>query len=514
MDQFKAAVAGLNQGLALPPAALQLAERAQSGDLQAALELAQSALECADGRLRAALCGLIRKLRHPAAAQVALLCLLGEFSKRPQALDLVLLQLESPDWTPAQAVAEASPARDPVELSEAFAQSDLETRTATLRKLVRDGQLERALQLPLVGDDYQVLWPTLLSQPEVVAECAPELPVHLLVSALRLPEVGQAWPRLAELLPEDLEILGWRSPAATRALGSQPVAFERYASEAAYYDGGDGLLESSRWKVRVDESGCRVNDDFEIRYDDAREPVDYQQLAEHDRFFEGLSGGRHQSNKACSLSLSGDERWLALATLDGAVNVYDLVEQRRIERVFAAGPVSEQAQPVRLRFSGQGGWLAGLYYDQFFLWDGHEARLLGEAPAGPRGLFFKHGQLWTMCRDGSVYRLDPEAARVHRELEGSGSPACLTPDQRCLAVYRRGRVELQLLTPEGLQALSAWETPAPVRMHFAQEGQTLILRRSESGKSGLSESAWRMGWATRSQLGNSDDPFLQELLRS
>ncbi|MBX3169931.1 MAG: hypothetical protein KF760_21180 [Candidatus Eremiobacteraeota bacterium] len=513
MDNFKAAVTGLNQGLALPPAALAAAELAEKGDLQAALGLAQSALECADPRLRSALCGLIRKVSHPGAAQVALLCLLGEFSKRPRAMELVLLEVGSPNWVPTQAAAEVPVAPDPAELSESFARSEREARTATLKKLVREGLLQRALQLPLDGDDYQVLWPTLLSQPEVLAECAPDLPVSLLVSALNMPEVSQAWPRLAELRPRQLEVLGWRSPARTHTLPPQPVAFERYQSEAPYYDGGDGALESARWKVRVDESGCRVNEDFEVRFDDARDNLDYQRLAQHDRFFEGLSGGRHQANKACSLSLSADERWLALATLDGAVSLYDLPARQRGGRIFEPGPVSEMAQPVRLRYSAQGGWLAGVRHDQFFLWDGHRVQLLGEAPAGLRGLFFHFGQLWSMCRDGSVYRLDPESGQIHRELEGTGLAACLSPDQRFLAVYRQ-RVELHLIGPRGLQLLSHWQAPPPVRMHFALEGQALVLRRSEPGKTGLVEVAWRMGLATRSQLESVTDPFLEELLKS
>jgi hypothetical protein len=513
MDQFRAAVSGLNQGLALPPAALQLAERAQSGDLQAALELAQSALECPEARMRAALCDLIRKLTHPGAAQVALLCLLGEFSKRSGALELVLAEVAAPAWTPAAAEAAGAAPADPADLSETFAGSEPEVRSATLKRLVRDGQLARALQLPLEGDDYQVLWPTLVSLPEVLAECALDLPVALLLSALNVPEVALAWPSLAELRPDELQQVGWRSPARTRSLPPQPVAFERYPSESPYYDGGDGLLESGLWRVRVDESGCRVNDDFEIRFDDAREAVDYQQLAEHDRFFEGLSGGRHQANKACSLSLSADERWLALATLDGAVTLYDLPARCRGERLFEPEDVSEQAQPVRLRFSVQGGWLAGIRHDRYFLWDGHETRQLEPAPTGVRGLFFRFGQLWTMCRDGSVYRLAPESGVVHRELEGAGLPVCLTPDQRFLAIHRHGRVELYQLTAEGLEGLSQWETAAPVRMHFAQEGQALILRRSEPGKTGLVESAWRMGWATRAGLASPQDRFLQELLR-
>ncbi len=512
MDSFKAAVTGLNQGLALPPAALAAAELAEKGDLQAALGLAQSALECADPRLRLAFCELIRKISHPGSAQVALLCLLGEFSKRPRALELVLLEIGSPSWVPAQAAAEAAPPQDPVDLSESFARSERSARTATLKKLVRDGLLGRALQLPLDGDDYEILWPTLVSLPEVLAECAPDLPVCLVISALPVPEVAQAWPRLAELRPDELDVLGWRSPARTQMLPSQPVAFERYPSEAAYYDGGDGVLESGPWKVQVDESGCRVNQDFEIRFDDARDNVNYQRLARHDRFFEGLSGGRHQANKACSLSLSRDE--LALATLDGAVSLYDLDARQRARRIFDPGPVSEVAQPVRVRYSGQGGWLAGVRYDQFFLWDGHEVQALEEAPAGLRGLFFKFGQLWSMCRDGSVYRLDPEAGQLIRELEGGGLPACLTPDQRFLAIYRQGCVELHRLSTEGLQRLSQWEAPTPVRMHFAQDGQALILRRSEPGKTALVEMAWRSGLATRSQLQQVTDPFLQELLKS
>lgn len=504
-------MAGLNQGLSLPPAALGAAELANRGDLQAALGLAQSALECAEPRLRSALCELIRKISHPGAAQVALLCLLGEFSKRPGALDLVLAEVASTDWAPVAPEAAGPVVQDPVELSESFARADREGRTATLKKLVRDGQLGKALQLPLDGDDYQVLWPTLLSQPELLAECALELPVSLLVSALNVPEVSQAWPRLAELLPEDLDVLGWRSPARTHTLPPQAVAFERYQSEAVYYDGGDGSLESGSWTVRVDESGCRVNEDFEVRFDEARDNQDYRELAQHDRFFEGLSGGRHQANKACSLSLSGHE--LALATLDGAISLYDLVARQRVQRLFEPGPVSQVAQPVRVRYRGAGGWLAGVRHDHFFLWDGHQVQPLQPAPAGLRGLFFQFGQLWSLCRDGSVHRLDPQTAELHRELEGAGLPVSLTPDQRCLARYCAGQVELHLLSPDGLELLSRWPAPTPVRMQFALEGQALILRRSEPGKTALVEMAWRMGLATRSQLESVRDPFLEELLR-
>ena len=513
MDDFKAAIAGLDQGTPVAPSAEQAAEAAAQGDLQAALGLAQSALECPDPIYRASLCRLIAEISHPGAAQVALLCLLGEFSKRPQALEMVLAQVSSPQWVPAHILQEATPAQDPAQLSESFARSERDVRTATLKKLLGDGQLARALQLPLDGDDYQVLWPTLISQPAVLAECAPELPVSLVVSALNVPEVTRAWPRLAELRPEDPDLVGWLAPARSQTLPPQPVAFERYQSEAPYYDGGDGILESPRWKVRVDDSGCRVNEDFEIHFDGARDSVDYKRLAEHDRFFESLSGGRHQANKACSISLSVDDRWLAMATLDGAVSLYDLPARGPAQRIFPAEQVSELAQPVRLRFCSQQ-WLAGVYHDQFFVYDGQQARRLGEAPAGLRGLFSKYGQLWSMCRDGSVYRLDPESGLVRRELEGSGLPACLSPDQRCLAVYRQGRVELHLLGAEGLRPLSAWEAPTPVRMHFALEGQALVLRRSEPGKTALVEMGWRMGWATRSQIDKVDHPFLLELIRS
>ncbi len=511
MDDIKAALAGLNQGVPVPLSAEEAAVAAAQGDLQAALRLAQTALECPDANYRASLCELIAQISHPGAAQVALFCLLGEFSKRPEAMELVLAQVSSPHWVPSQALPEASPAQDPAELSESFARSEREARTATLKKLVRDGQLDRALQLPLDSDDYQVLWPTLVSQPEVLAEYAPELPVSLLVSALQLAEVNQAWPRLAELLPADLELLGWLSPGRTHTLPPQPVAFERYGSEMPYYDGGDGTLESGPWRVSVDEMGCRVNESFEIQFDNARDNIDYKALAVHDRFFEGLSGGRHQANKACSLSLSADNR-LALATLDGAVSLYDLPARQRAQRIFPVEQVSDQAQPVRLRFSAQGGWLAGVHHGQFFVWDGHTVRKLAEAPAGLRGLFFYSGQLWSLCRDGSVYRLDPEAGELHLELEGSGLPACLSPDGRCLALHRQGRVELHLLGPHGLRPLSHWEAPTPVRMHFAQEGQALVLRRAEPGKTALVEMVWRMGWATRSQLSGVEHPFLQELL--
>ncbi|MFN8608432.1 MAG: hypothetical protein U0931_12925 [Vulcanimicrobiota bacterium] len=523
MDEFKAVLAGLNLGRTLPDSAEESAKRANQGDLQAALSLAQSALECTDLSLRQGLCQLLRGLTHPGAAQVALLCLLSEFSKRPEAMELVLAQVSSPTWVPQPAPSEvAVEEQDPADLSNAFAQSEGEERYARLKKLVRQGQLKLALQLPLEGDDYQQLWPSLQSQPELLAEYLLELPLHWLLPALNLPEVASRWPRLAELRPGDEQLAGWLSPARTLTLGSLPVTFERYPSDAAYYDGGETSLETGRWKVQLDELGCRVNETLEIRFDDARDSQDYTQLAEHDRFFEGLSGSRHQSNKACSLSLSADEARLALATLDGAVVLYDLIEQRRLARLFPPGPVSSQAQPVRLRFSAVGGWLAGVHQDHYFLWDGHQARALAAVPAGLRGLFFREGQLWTVCRDGSLYRLDPQTGELHCELQGGGYPLAFSPDQRWLATYRQGEVEVYQLQSERVQLLSRWKAPAPVRMHFGLEGQVLILRVSEAGKTALGEHVWRMGWRTPAQFTLSEQnraievggEFWQELFKS
>lgn len=516
-------MAGLNQGPSLPGSARELAARANQGDLQAALSLAQSALECPNLALRQGLCELLKGLSHPGAAQVALLCLLSEFSKRPQAMGLVLGQLASENWVPVRPAAEESVAeQDPAQLNEAFSRSEGEERSARLKKLVRQGQLGLALQLPLEGDDYQLLWPGLLSQPDLLAQHLLELPVQLLLSALALPEVAERWPRLAALKPADGRLAGWLSPGFSQAIGSQPVTFERYSSDAIYYDGGDGVLETARWRVALDESGCRVNEALEIRFDDARDDQDYSQLAEHDRFFEGLSGSRHQANKACSVSLSADDRLLALATLDGAVVVYDLEQRQRLARPFGPGPVSSQAQPVRLRYSAVGGWLAGIHTDSYFVWDGHRSRRLAPVPAGVRGLFFREGQLWTACRDGSLHRLDPASGELFCELQGGGFPVAFSPDQLCLATYRQGAVELHRLQTEGLQLLSRWPAPAPVRMYFALEGQALILRISESGKTALGEQAWRMGWrsperftaAERSTAVELGGEFWEELFRS
>lgn len=501
MDEFKAAVAGLDQGPRLPGAAQEAAARANEGDLQAALSLAQSALECPDLELRRQLCGQIAALTHPGAAQVALLCLLSELSKRPQAMKLVLAELASPQWTPAQVAAEpAVGEQDPADLTEAFARSEGEERNARLKKLVRQGQLALALQLPLDGDDFQQLWPSLQSQPDLLAEHLLDLPLQLLLSALNLPEVADRWPQLAQLRPADGQLAGWLSPGRSRALGSQPVSFERYPSDTPYYDGGDGLIESPKWRVVLDDTGCKVNDTLDIRFDDARDSQDYSHLAQHDRFFEGLTGSRHQSNKACSLSLSADDRLLAMATLDGAVIVYDLAAQRRLARPFEPGPVSSQAQPVRLRFSGVGGWLAGVHQERYFVWDGRQAHRLDTVPVGLRGLFFREGQLWTVCRDGSMYRLEPESGKLVCELQGGGPPLAFTPDQRYLASYRKGSVEIHRLQLEGLEMLSRWEAPAPVRMYFAMEGQALILRVSEEGKTALGEQAWRTGWRSPGQF--------------
>ncbi len=501
MDDFKAAVAGLDQGPRLPEAAQDAAARANGGDLQAALSLARGALECRDLELRRQLCGQIEGLTHPGAAQVALLCLMGELCKRPQALKLVLAQVAAPDWAPAQASTENEVTeQDPADVTEAFARSQGEERSARLKKLVRQGQLALALQLPLDGDDYQQLWPSLQSQPDLLAEHLLDLPVHLLLSALNSPEVAERYPALARLRPSDLQLAGWLSPGPSRGLGQQPVSFERYPSETPYYDGGDGLVESPKWRVVLDDRGCKVNDSLDIRFDDARDSQDYSQLAEHDRFFEGLSGSRHQSNKACSLSLSADDQLLAMATLDGAVIVYDLQAQRRLARPFEPGPVSSQAQPVRLRFSGVGGWLAGVHQDRYFVWDGRQARPLDAVPVGLRGLFFREGQLWTVCRDGSLYRLEPESGKLIRELQGGGHPLAFAPDQRYLAGYRNGSVEIHQMQAEGLEMLSRWEAPAPVRMHFALEGQALILRVSQEGKTALGELAWRSGWRSPAQF--------------
>lgn len=523
MDEFKAVVAGLNQGHSLPGSATELAAQANLGDLQAALSLAQAALECPDLVLRQSLCQLLRSIVHPAASQVALLCLLSEFSKRPQALNLVLEELASARWTPAQPAAEqATCEQDPAEFNEAFARSEGEERSGRLKKLVRQGQLGLALQLPLESDDYEQLWPSLLTQPELLSEHLLDLPLKLLATALKLPEVAKAWPRLAELMPCDAQLLGWLSPGFSQALGSQPVSFERYSSESPYYDGGDGLLESPGWKVAVDERGCRINDSLEIRFDDARDSQDYSQLAEYDRFFEGLSGSRHQANKACSLTLSADDRLLAMATLDGAVVIYDLEQRQHRVRPFGPGPVSTQAQPVRLRFSGSGGWLAGVHQDRYFVWDGHQVQYLEAVPPGLRGLFFREGQLWTACRDGSLYRLDPATGQLRCEIEGGGMPVAFSPDQRCLASYRHGSVQLHRLHGEGLQLLSSWRAPTPVRMYFALDGQALILRVSESGKTALGEQAWRMGWRLpsmflppeRTQAIEVGGEFWAELFRS
>lgn len=199
--------------------------------MQAALRLAQTALECPDANYRASLCELIAQISHPGAAQVALFCLLGEFSKRPEAMELVLAQVSSPHWVPSQALPEASPAQNPAELSKSSPVPSARRARPPSRNWCATGQLDRALQLPLDGDRLSGVVADLRLAAGSSGRSAPELPVSLLVSALQLAEVNQAWPRLAELLPADLELLGWLSPGRTHTLPPQPVAFERYGSE-------------------------------------------------------------------------------------------------------------------------------------------------------------------------------------------------------------------------------------------------------------------------------------------
>lgn len=487
LGDLQATVAGLEQGDRVPESALQAAELASQGDLQAALALAQAALECPSHHLRVLLCGLIDGIEHAAASQVALLYLMGELSKRPQALKLVLSQLASPEWVPVEPSREATSELDP----STFARAERAERSALLKRLLQKNQLEVALELPLDGDDFYDLWPALQQQPELLQPHLLKLPLSLL---------WQVVPA-----PRDTDLLGWLSPAPSASLGPQTLAFERYPSATPYFDGGDGTMETPAWRVRVEESGCQIRDAegqtvMEIHFDNARDDQDYSQLAEHDRFFEGLSGGRHQANKACSLSMAAEDRLLAVATLDGAVTLYNLPGRTRQASVFAAAKVSDQAQPVRLRWCSPGPWLAGVHQGHYFVWDGQQTEVLEKAPAGLRGLFFKDGQLWSICRDGSVYRLDPKTCELHQELEAGGLLPALSPDQRCLACYRHGRVELYLLQPEQLGFLSSWEAPTPVRLHFAEEGRAVVLRLADPGKSptrsALAELSWRMGHAS------------------
>jgi len=502
LGDLQATVAGLEQGESVPESALRAAELASQGDLQAALGLAQAALECQSPSLRVALCGLIDGIEHPAATQVALLYLMGELSKRPQALKLVLSQVASPEWVPVEPAREGASELDPA----TFAKAERADRCAILKRLVQNDQLPEALKLPLDGDDFYDLWPALQQQPELLQPHLLKLPLSLL---------WQVVPA-----PRDTDLLGWLSPARSASLGPQTVAFERYPSATPYYDGGDGTMETPAWRVRVEESGCQIRDSqgqpvMEVHFDNARDDQDYSRMAEHDRFFEGLSGGRHQANKACSLSMACDDRLLAVATLDGAVTLYDLPGRTRQLSVFPAGKVSEQAQPVRLRWCSPGPWLAGVHEGHYFVWDGEKTEVLGPVPAGLRGLFFKDGQLWSICRDGSVYRLNPQTCELHQELEAGGLLPALSPDQRCLASYRHGRVELYLLQPTQLGFLSGWEAPTPVRLHFAEEGRAVVLRLADPGKSptrsALSELSWRMGHACVAQWDESERTRLLEL---
>jgi hypothetical protein len=484
--------------------ATELAQRAAQGDLQAALWLARLAAECPEPGQRKALSQHIREISHAEAQQVALLYLLSELAKRPSlGLEVVLREIESPQW-PLPSTHETS--------------SEPPLRAQILQRLKASGELDQALCLPLSGDEWYSLWPELSADPALLAQHVLKLPVSLACQALQELQRGGQLPdplqSLADSLPDDPSLLGWATPARSSTLPSQPIPFEKYLSDAPYCDGSDGTLETDLWKIRFDENAVTVARAsgqlvLEIPFQKAHDAADHPGLAEHDRFFDELSSSRTLTHKASSLALSADGHRLALATLDGRVRIFDLNRAQEEREVFPPGPIAPEAVPVRLRYAQAGPLLAGVHRGGYFVC--HEAEppttLEGLRP-DLRGLFFRGRALWSVFRDGSVLRLDPLQAEIYPDHGPCGVVPALSPDRRLLASFEGGQVRLFQLEDSGLSLLSQWPAPQPVRMHFALQGQALILRIPDPHKGGprtaLSEVGWRMGHQCVSDMGQEE----------
>ena len=502
--------------------AADLAGKAAQGDFQSALALARLAAQCPSLPDRQSLCEFVRQISHPEALQVALLYLLSELARRPgKSLDVVLGQLESAEWeaTLADNIPISNPPApelDGQSLGNLFSSADGPARAAIVKRLKDSGQLEIACRLPLLGDEWDELWPLVLAQPEALAKNLLKLPVKLVCQGLRLLEESTQLPPdlrpLAQSVPEDLEMLGWATPARSLTVPAQTVPFERYFSDAPYHDGSDGLIESADWQIRFDENGLVVKNRqgdlvLEVAFERVDGP-DYQRLAEHDRFFDGLSSSHYVANKVSSLALSGDGQKLALATLDEGVRIFDLTVGELEREVYPAGPVSNEAIPVRLRYSGDRQCLAGVRGGHYFLYQKDDPLVLESVRPDLRGLFFRGQALWSIFRDGSVVRLDSSRCQVHQDLTARGVLPALSPDRRCLATFGADHLQLFLLTDHGLTQLTQVPAPYPVRLHFSHQGQALVLRVPDPNKSGsrsaLSEIAWRMGHQCLSEWDQAD----------
>ena len=523
----------------VPVVAADLATKATQGDFQAALALARLAAESSSPGLRQSLSGLIRQISHPEALQVTLLYLLSELAKRPeQGLEVVLRELESPHWvaTPAGDLAGgiSGPPEggqlpielDPHSLRSLLVASDAPARASIVKRLLASGELDQACELPLSGDEWQELWPALESDPERLARHLLRLPVLLLCEGLsilsRSGHLSQRLQPLVEQLPEDLDLLGWATPAPSRTVSVQTVPFERYSSDAPYCDGSDGRLETEQWKIEVNEravsvtaqDGSRVH---QITFPAAQGAPEYQDMAEHDRFFEDLTRARSVVNKASSVALSPDGLQLAVATLDGGLRIFDLTQGELESEVYPPATLSEEALPVRLRFSADGQVLSGVRLGHYFVYHQGKERTLDSLRPDLRGLFFRGEALWSIFRDGSVLRLDPTQGKIYQELPARGVLPALSPDRRFLVSYAADQVQWFLLGDRGLLLLSQLPAPFPVRIHFSQQGQALVLRFADPQKPGLRtallETCWRKGHQCLSEMTQVEHTQYQDQAR-
>jgi len=541
----------------LPPIAYQLAEQAARGELQAALSLARLAAECPSLPLRRGLCRKIREIAHPESARVALLYLLSQLARHPDlSMPLVMDLLEGPQWvasapdsvSPSEAAAASVPApqsnapapstslpsppmesipwaEDIKSLRALFLGSSPSERRHILQRCLATGQLSMACQLPLDGDEWQQLWPHLAL--ELREQVLLSLPVSLACKALELLQESPEWRVLARAVPVDQAFLGWATPAPSqipvpRATELSNPRFSWEASRehpagAPYYDGVDGALEHEGWSIRAQGQrvevcrpvGCPL---WKIDLGDSS-PDDLGELARHDRFFEDLHLGK--SHQLSSLALTTQAQKLAVATSGGGLRLYDLERGHLLHEVYAEGPPAPEALPIRIRFSEEGRWLAGVRLGHFFVWGEAGERTLDSLPGELRGLFFLGSQLWAMVRDGSVYRLDPERGRVTQELkpgqsihssfslQGGILPA-LSPDRRWLARYDAEQIQFYQLSDEGLLPMSQVPAPRPFRIYFADGGQALVLRLPDSKKPGArsapTDRVWRAGHLCLSEI--------------
>lgn len=492
-----------------PEAAFELAQRANAGDFQSALSLARLASECPSLPIRRSLCQQIREITHGEALQVALLYLLSELAKRPErALEVVLGQLADPSWQatlpPHSAPtfgSQDSISFDLHSLESQFASSENSTRRSALRQLIERGEVGRAFCLPLNADEWHQLWPHLASNPEMLRPHLWDLPLALLSKVRPLFD-----PPDLPAIPEDLDLLGWATLAPSLAFPRESVSFETYPSDALYLDSSDGALEQGSYRVRFDENYLEVTREEEsvLRLEFQRQPEDpdYQSLAQHDRFFSGLT--QRTPAHPCSLSLSEDGSRLAIGTVDGAVRLYQLPQGRLLKQFHPGGHPSQDPFPVRVRLSSQGDWLGGVRHGHYFLQD----QLLDSLPADPRGLFVQGQSLWGVFRDGSVARLDPFSGLISLELPPGGVLPALSPDRRFLASHNRTQLQVFLLEDRGLTLIRQLPAPFPFRMNFSKRGQALILRIADPHKPGLlsalQEHSYCPGFLSSRQIGRAE----------